>query len=99
MNNKLLSMLGICNKAGKLVIGKDKTIETIKKNKARLIIIASDLSMKTSKEVINIAKLNNVKVKTSIESMHEFGSVFTKVSGTICITDNGFAEKIETLID
>lgn len=99
MNNKLLSMLGICNKAGKLVIGKDKTIETIKKNKARLIIIASDLSMKTSKEVINIAKLNNVKVKTSIESMHEFGSVFTKVSGIICITDNGFAEKIETLID
>lgn len=98
MNNKLLSMLGICNKAGKLVMGKDKTIEAIKKNKARLVILASDLSIKTSKDIINEAKENDVKIENSNVSMNEISHVFSRVSGIICILDNGFAKKIETLL-
>lgn len=92
-------MLGICNKAGKLAIGNDATIEAIKKNKAELVIIASDLSRRTAQEVREIAIRNKVVVVDVPERMHDFGSAIGKTSGVICITDEGITKKIKTLIN
>jgi ribosomal protein L7Ae-like RNA K-turn-binding protein len=51
--NKIYGMLGIARKAGKLVFGYDKAVSLIKsKNAEILVILASDTSEKTKKNII-----------------------------------------------
>ena len=44
MNDKILSFLGLCRRAGKLIVGAEPSIESINKHKAKLIIFAKDFS-------------------------------------------------------
>ena len=46
MNSKIINLLMICRKAGKLVMGYDSAKESAEKGKACLIITASGLSPK-----------------------------------------------------
>lgn len=39
MNDRILSLLGICKRAGKLITGADTTIDSIRKSKAKLVIL------------------------------------------------------------
>lgn len=99
MRNNILSMLGICNKAGKLVMGKDKTIETIRKNKAKLIIIASDLSDNALKEISRETMKKQIEIINISEKMQDVSLELGRTTGIICITDEGIAKKIKTLLD
>ena len=47
MNNKLLSLLGIARRAGRLSLGYDSAEEAMKNGKSRLLILAWDLSERT----------------------------------------------------
>ena len=44
MNDRILSLLGLCRRAGKLVIGADPCIDSMAKSKAKLILYANDFS-------------------------------------------------------
>ncbi|MBO6215288.1 MAG: ribosomal L7Ae/L30e/S12e/Gadd45 family protein, partial [Lachnospiraceae bacterium] len=48
-NDKVLSMIGLCMKAGKLKSGEFAVEETVKNGQARLVIVASDASENTKK--------------------------------------------------
>lgn len=50
-NKKVLGMIGLSTKAGKLVSGTDATIQEIEKNKVALVIVAKDASEKTKKNM------------------------------------------------
>jgi len=50
-----LATLGLCKKAGKLIIGFDAVAEYIKRGGPGLLILTADLSPKSSKEIIRIA--------------------------------------------
>ena len=49
--NKTLGLLGISAKAGKVISGTDIVLEYLKKKKVKLIIIATDCSTKTKKNI------------------------------------------------
>ncbi len=49
MVNKILGLLGISAKAGKIVSGTDIVVENIEKNKIKLVIVATDSSERTIK--------------------------------------------------
>ena len=51
MNDRILSLLGICKRAGKLITGADTTIDSIRKSKAKLVIFANDFSKSSKKSV------------------------------------------------
>jgi ribosomal protein L7Ae-like RNA K-turn-binding protein len=53
-------MLGLCAKAGKIVSGTDATLDSIKKKKVKLIIVASEASEKTKKEMKFISEKYNI---------------------------------------
>ena len=84
MNDRILSLLGICRRAGKLVIGADPSIDSIQKHKARLIIFASDFSKSSSKPVLTAAH-NGIAVG--------------KLCGVMAVEDKGFADKLTVLIE
>lgn len=50
MNDRILSLLGICKRAGKLITGADTTIDSIRKSKAKLVIFANDFSKSSKKK-------------------------------------------------
>ena len=49
--DKISGMLGLCRKAGKLVLGFDITVDAIVKKNARLILLAKDASPRTAREI------------------------------------------------
>ena len=64
MNDRILSLLGICKRAGKLITGADTTIDSIRKNKAKLVIFANDFSKSSKKSVQTAADECDVKTLT-----------------------------------
>ena len=56
MNDKLLSFLGLCRRAGKLVIGAEVTAESLKTERSSLVIYAEDFSRSSLKKVLEAAR-------------------------------------------
>ena len=96
MNDRILSLLGICKRAGKLITGADTTIDSIRKSKAKLVIFANDFSKSSKKSVQTAADECNVKTLTMNRSKEEIGFALGKICGT---EDKGFADKLEQLIE
>lgn len=65
---KVLGMLGISAKAGKIVCGTDATIEDMEKHRVKLVIVAENSSERTKRNIKLICDKNNVLVL-------EFGSI------------------------
>lgn len=99
MNNKVFSMLGLAQKAGKLVSG-DYTCELlIKSNKCDLVIIANDASDKSKKKFIDMCNFRNVKI-FEYGSKDLLGECIGKENRAIIgIKDKNFASSIEKIIE
>ena len=99
MNDRILSLLGLCRRAGKLVIGADPTIDSVAKGKSKLIIAAEDFSKNSLKPVLLSAHQHNIKVLTLKRSKEELSFALGKLCGVLSVEDKGFADKLIQLID
>ena len=81
-----------------MALGFDMSKESAEKGKAELIVLASDISTKTKKEVRFFSDKYGVKtVKTNLTIDDFFHGIGKKV-GVIAVCDKGFAQKAESLI-
>ena len=94
MNDRILSLLGICRRAGRLVIGAQPTIDSVNAHKSRLIIFAKDFSRNSAKSVLEAAKLNNIQVLTINRCKDELSVALGKLCGVLSVEDDGFAQKL-----
>ena len=98
MNNKLLSLLGLMRRAGKLSLGFDAAAESAEAVNSCLILTTADISPKTLKE-LNY-KINNktdvIAVNCSQEDMQRAIGKAVKI---ISINDKGFAQKARLLME
>lgn len=97
-NDRLLSFLGICKRAGRLVSGADTVTKTVNEGKATLVLCASDVSENSAKQVLRAAREHGVPVKKLPYPKEELSFALGKLCGIICTTDKGFADKILTMI-
>lgn len=97
MNDKLLSLLGMCRRAGKLEIGFAKTAEAIEKHKAFLVILAADTAPRTEKEVRFKGK-DAVPVERIPHSAQDLSRAIGTSASTVSVTDEGFASRALLLI-
>ena len=93
MNNPYLNFLGLCRKAGKLIPGTEKSKALITKNQAQLIILAKDISQKTEKEFVFLAKEKFQVIRTPY-SLDELSTALGVRAGIYTVTDKNFAEQI-----
>ena len=98
MNNKLLSLLGLMRRAGKLSLGFDAAAESVEAGNSCLILTTADISPKTLKE-LNY-KINNktdvIAIRCNQDDMqHAIG----KAVKIISINDIGFAQKARLLME
>lgn len=99
MNDKILSMVGLAAKAGKVVSGAFSVETAIKKGKAFLVICASDASEASIKSYRDACSYYHVPVyiygtKESL-GLH-CGKDYRAAAA---ITDEGFAKAIRKLLD
>jgi len=94
--NKLINLLTICRKSGNLTLGFDMVKETIKNKKAKIILLSSDCSAKTIKEIKFAIGIENIEIVSLKETMDELKIFLGKRVGVMSICDKGFAEKILT---
>ena len=92
MNDRILSLLGICKRAGKLITGADTTIDSIRKSKAKLVIFANDFSKSSKKSVQTAADECNVKTLTMNRSKEEIGFALGKICGVMTTEDESGGE-------
>lgn len=97
--NKFISMIGLCQKAGKLVSGELPCENAIKGKKVKLIILAEDVSKNTEKKFANSGKFYGCEIlKTGTKE--ELGKAIGKdMRSVIAVTDDGFAAQLKKLLD
>lgn len=99
MNDRILSLLGLCRRAGKLVIGADPCIDLMAKSKAKLILYANDFSQNSLKPVLLQAHKQNVRVLEVNRTKDEISFSLGKLCGVLSVEDKGFADKLAMLIE
>ena len=97
-SEKLLGTLGLCKKAGKLVMGFDAVAQTIQAGEAGLVALTDDLSPKSAKEIIRIAQKHGVEHVRLGVAMEDIKRFVGKQAGILAITDQGLAKAVASKI-
>lgn len=96
--NRLIEFLGICRKAGKLTYGAAQTQEMMKYGKVVCVLIMSDTSEKTIKEM-NFYNKDNILILHLESTKEELKQVLKSACGVIGITDENLANKVISLAE
>ena len=99
MNDRILSFLGICRRAKKLVIGAEAAEESVRCGKSRLVLHAADASPNSLKRVRRAAEEQGVPVLCLNRSKEELSLALGRLCAVLSVEDRGFAEKLREMID
>lgn len=84
----------MCKRASLLIMGFDVVKKSMQDGSAELIIVASDLSPKTLKEVIYLSSQFEIEVLTIKQTLDELWYILGKRAGVLSITDYKLSKKI-----
>lgn len=93
-NNYLTSMLGFAQKAGKLSSGNVAVLNAVNKNKAKLVIIAEDISDNSIDKLGEKCKMNKIPIiifGTKDSLGHYIGK---ELRAVVSVNDQNFAKSI-----
>ena len=98
MRNNYLNIVGLAFRARKCSTGEDTIINDIRNKKAKLVLIASDISESTKKKLTD--KCNTFQIPyIEVEDRSILGSAIGKSERVaVAILDEGFATKLKTLL-
>ena len=96
MDDRLLSLLGLARRAGKLSLGSDAAREAARKGRCPLVLFASDLSPRTVRSV-GAAAAGKAQTVVLRVNMDEIGCAIGKRTGVLAVNDEGFAKRLLAL--
>ncbi len=97
MKEEFLNFLGIAVRAGKIVSGTDFTLQGVRDNTVKLVIMASDCSARTIKTIKNKTDFYNVYLVDSFTSQ-ELKKSIGKDRKVMGITDTGIARRLKEIM-
>lgn len=98
-NNKILSFIGICMKAGKLVSGEFSVEKAVKGRKAYLVVVADDVSANTRKMYTDMCSFYKVPIRF-FSSKEELGRILGKeYRASLAILDGQMASALQKKIE
>lgn len=95
MGERFYSTLGLCMRAGRLAFGFDTVREAVRAGKVSLLMTASDLSEKTSKEVVFLADKYQIPYLALDRTQSQLRSTIGKLTGVLAVTDEGLARSLQ----
>lgn len=94
-----MSLLGLANRARKLISGEELVIKEIRSGKAKLVLLAEDASSNTEKKISDKCGFYKVPIKR-VKNRSCLGQAIGKEERvTVAVLDEGFARKLQTLLD
>jgi len=97
--NDVLCLLGISQRAGKLISGQDSVERAAMAKKVFLIIVSNDASQNTKKKMESLSIKTNIPIYYWAQS-DELGKAIGKEQRKVIgITDKGIAKKIQRCIN
>lgn len=94
---ELINLIGLCQKAKRLVSGEMFALEKIKSNQAKLVFLANDAGFNTTKRVKDKSLFYQVEVIDSLNTDELSMAIGKNNRKVIAILDKGFAEKMKML--
>lgn len=94
MADKVLSLLGLARRAGKVLWGFDVCAGAARNGQARLLVAAQDISEKTYKNLRYEAERAGVPCARVQAPMAELGKACGVRAGVLAVTDDGFSKAI-----
>lgn len=95
MNDKFLALIGFAAKSGNLSFGADSVKESLKRKKAKLVIVANDISEKSMKEICFFASKSQTEVIRVNYDIAALSHAAGKKGGIISVNEVGFANAIK----
>lgn len=99
--DKVLSMLGLARRAGRLSMGHDMAQQAIKRKKAKAVFLCADSSDRLKREFEKAAQqyANGIPVLKTDVTMDEIHYSVGSRAGVITIDDENFSSKIISLLE
>lgn len=94
MADKVLSMLGLCARARKVVSGEFSTEKAVKEGKAWLVIVAEDASDNTKKLFRNKCEFYGIPCYIYGNKETLAHSIGNEMRASLAVTDEGLASEI-----
>ena len=95
---RLLSLLGLCRRAGKLACGAKDTADAIRARRVRLVLLASDASGRTSKMMEDKCAWGRVRLVRICADRAALGAACGIPEMSACgIADEGFSRSVLSL--
>lgn len=99
MNNdeRILNLIGLAQRAGKLVTGEDLVLQSIRSNKAKLVFISSNASKNATKQFLNKCEYYSIPVVDQF-SREQLSHALGKDRTVCALTDDGFVKSLQKLL-
>lgn len=95
---RLMSLLGLAQKAGKIASGEVAMENAVRSGKARLILIAADASDNTRKGHGDLAKYYQVSYHEVLSKEQLGNSIGKPPRAALAVTDAGFSKAINNTV-
>lgn len=95
---QVLNLLGLAQRAGKVISGEDLVVKAIQKQSVGLVFLADDASPNLKKKVLDKSQFYQVTVSTVFQTL-ELSTAIGKPRKVVAIADAGFSKKMRTLMN
>jgi ribosomal protein L7Ae-like RNA K-turn-binding protein len=97
--NQWMSLLGLANRARKIISGEELVVKEIRSGKAKLVLLSADASANTAKKVTDKCKSYQIPYKL-VENREMLGqSIGKEARVVVAVLDAGFANKLKQVLD
>ena len=90
---KVINLLGLAQRAGKLITGTETVIDKLKQKKIKAVIMASDIQDNTDEKVRRAARKDDIPMITEF-SANELEKAIGKKRKVLGLIDAGFAKAL-----
>ncbi|BDD39412.1 YlxQ-related RNA-binding protein [Streptococcus ruminantium] len=94
---KILNLIGLAQRAGRLISGEELVVEAIQKGQAKLVFLANDAAVNLSKKVTDKSYTYQVEVVTVFSTL-ELSAAVGKARKVLAVTDAGFTKKMRSIM-
>ena len=99
MRDKVISLLGLAERAGKIASGEFAAEKAVKTGKAYLVIVAEDASDNTRKKFSDMCKYYQVPLACYAQKELLGHGSGKELRASLAVLDSGFAKAIEKQLD
>ncbi|GEL14477.1 L7Ae/L30e/S12e/Gadd45 family ribosomal protein [Pediococcus cellicola] len=90
---KFSNLLGLARKAGKLITGEQQVLQSIRSQKAKLVVISTDLGMATQKKISDKSETYQVPLLSFMDRL-VLSQAIGQPRAVVAIEDQGFAKAL-----